>query len=147
MADKLIEDLIRDEGHTLTPYKDSVGLWTIGVGHLLGTTPRMTSITERESRALLESDIREAMSRVVKFVPMIHADEYTPEYSVRFRALTNMAFNLGDRLGTFQKFLEAVNAKDWVTASTEMMDSLWAKQVGARAARLSTMILTGREPA
>ena len=50
-------------------------------------------------------------------------------------------FNLGrTRLGKFKKFIGAINEGDWEKASIEMMDSRWAKQVGARAERLRDRI-------
>lgn len=139
----LRERLTLDEGLRLTAYRDTVGKWTIGVGHLLGDEPRMSRITEAEAMALLDADIVTAEVLVQKLVPMIHFDDYTHEYKVRFEALTNMAFNLGNRLGNFVKFLAAVNNKDWDTAAREMLDSVWAGQVGGRARRLADEIRTG----
>jgi GH24 family phage-related lysozyme (muramidase) len=47
-----------------------------------------------------------------------------------------------DHLGypTFGIFIAGVNAGDWNKAAVEMMDSRWAKQVGARAERLRDRI-------
>jgi lysozyme len=129
---------MRDEGLRLQAYKDSVGLWTIGVGHLLGPTQRMTEITTAEAFALLEADVAEAAYRVKGLVGTLELD------AVRLRALTNMAFNLGNRLGEFKHFLAAVKAGDWQAAGQNMADSLWARQVGARAVRLRVMIETGQ---
>lgn len=137
---KLMDELIRDEGMRLTAYKDSVGLWTIGVGHLLGMSQRMETLSDREAQALLGSDIEVAIAVVHTFVPGFDSlDE------VRQRALVNMAFNLGSRLGKFVKFLAAVEIQDWPTAAQEMMASEWALQVKERAVRLRDMILTGTE--
>jgi lysozyme len=135
----LKEELTRDEGMRLTAYKDSVGLWTIGVGHLLGSTPRMTVITAAEADALLTADLQAAIARAKSLCPSFGVGEGR---HVRDRALVNMAFNLGNRLAGFKKFLAAVNSNDWATAGVEMMDSQWAKQVGARAVRLRKMIET-----
>ena len=63
---------------------------------------------------------------------------------VRHAALVNMTFNLGiGRLCGFTKFIAALRASDWKTARNEMLDSQWAKQVGARAQRLAIQIETG----
>ena len=138
--DLLRNELIRDEGLKLTAYKDSVGLWTIGVGHLLGDEQRMTEITTDEAHALLEWDIRIAQSRLA---PLISPAEFDALSDPRQRALINMAFNLGHRLGQFKKFWMAFTAKDWTASGKEMMDSKWAVQVGTRAERLRDMIVTG----
>ena len=61
------------------------------------------------------------------------------------RALTNMSFNLGNRLGQFHLFLNAVSSHDWPRAAAEMRNSLWYKQVGARGERLAKEIETGAD--
>ena len=146
MDHRLRDELIRDEGRSLTAYKDSVGLWTIGVGHLLGQSMRMSTITADECDALLAWDVKNAEALVALIFPSLDPTRgytsYEPEY-VRQRALVNMAFNLGGRLKDFRKFVAAVNQSDWEKAAVEMMDSKWAKQVGKRAVRLRDMILNG----
>lgn len=139
--DLLKQELMRDEGVRLESYQDSVGLWTIGVGHLLGPTRRMTTITRDEMWALLEHDIDIALDGT----HLLATRWGNPEFSsARGRALVNMAFNLGvNRLAGFKKFLAAYKAGDWKTAAKEMMDSRWAQQVGPRADRLRDMILNG----
>jgi len=98
----------------------------------------MLVITEGECEALLEADVKVAEEMVRRMVP-----SYVLMCDVRQRALVNMAFNLGGRLGGFGKFLAAVERKDWETASKEMLNSLWAKQVGQRAVRLARMMRVG----
>ena len=57
------------------------------------------------------------------------------------QVLVNMTFNMGrPRLSQFKKFIAGVHAGDWNKAAVEMMDSRWAKQVGARAERLRDRI-------
>lgn len=133
----MMEELRRDEGVRFTPYKDSLGNWTIGVGHLLGASARMTLITAAEADALLFDDIDAARGLIIMLVP-----NWPSLNDDRQRALLNMAFNLGDHLKTFVHFLDAVNNGAWVSAAEHMMQSLWAKQVGARALRLHDLILS-----
>lgn len=55
-----------------------------------------------------------------------------------------MCFNLGIAgLLKFKKFIAAVNDGFFELAAKEMLDSLWAKQVGNRAIELSEQIKTG----
>jgi len=131
-------ELQRDEGLRFQAYQDTLGFWTIGYGHLLGSTPRMQLITHDEADALLEMDIDTAMALTGFLAPGLIASE-----DARARAVTNMAFNLGMKLAGFKKFLAAVHSDNWPVAAAEMMDSLWAKQVGVRAARLYDMMLKG----
>ena len=146
--DLMRNELLHDEGLRLTPYKDSLGFWTIGVGHLLHKdqsvpVPRMTSITYSEAMALLDVDINIAYKLVQTLVPQGATNSTALQFEVRCRALTNMAFNLGPKLEGFHHFLDAVRAGNWDDASRYMMESLWAKQVGLRANRLQHMIQTG----
>lgn len=147
---KLREELIRDEGLELVAYKDTLGYWTIGVGHLLGKDARMTNISKAEAMALLDADITEATAVARKYAPELFSkldgsffigEKYS--WDVRARALVNMAFNLGDKLGQFKTFLGCIAKDDWDGAGAAMMKSLWAKQVGQRAVRLRQMIVNG----
>jgi len=124
-----------------------VGLWTIGIGHLLGVEKRMTSITDAEANSLLEGDIDRAIDVAATYVPELlywasDCDEFLAHNNSRARALVNMAFNLGGRLGGFPKFLESIRKHEWTSAAKEMLNSKWATQVGTRATRLRDMILT-----
>lgn len=138
---KLRSELKRDEGLRLRSYRDTVGKWTIGYGHLLGDTERMTQITLREAEALLEVDIDDAIEIMRVYVNIALNDD-----DVRTRALVNMAFNLGNRLGTFVNTLAAINRRDWEKAADGMLASKWARQVGRRAVDLAHMIRTGEDP-
>lgn len=63
---------------------------------------------------------------------------------VRQGAMVNMIFNMGGaRFAGFRDFLAKMEVRDFPGASAAMLDSNWARQVGARAVRLSEQILTG----
>ena len=60
--------------------------------------------------------------------------------------LVNMHFNIGlSRLKQFKKMLAAVEDKDYSLAATEMLDSRWASQVGARATELSAQMKNAKD--
>lgn len=132
---RLQSQLSIDEGNKSKPYTDTVGKLTIGVGRNL--TDR--GLSADEVNYLLSNDINISTQDAKKLVPGFdNLDD------VRQEVLVNMAFNLGlDRLRGFKKFLSAVNSGDFAKASVEMLDSVWAKQVGARAIRLSNAMRTG----
>lgn len=134
----LKKELVRDEGLRLKAYKDTVGLWTIGVGHLLGKECLQLMITEANAMKLLDEDIKIAEGVAFKLLP-----EAKKWDDVRQRALVNMAFNLGNRLGQFKNTLKFMREKQWSQASANMLKSKWAEQVGKRANRLAKMIETG----
>lgn len=130
----LIDDLNRDEGRRLKPYVDTVGKTSIGVGRNLTDV----GISNAECDTLLQNDIERTLAWMDANLAWWRNLD-----AVRQRALANMAFNLGGRLLGFTNTLAALKAGDWLTAHNEMLDSLWSKQVGARATRLADMILTG----
>ena len=124
----LLQDLKRHEGLKLKPYQDTEGVWTIGFGHNLEE-----GITAKIAEFILHEDIR------------IHTDELTRVFPIvttldddRRDVLINMCFNLGiSRLKGFKKMWAAIDASDYVEASKQMLDSLWADQVGSRAIELA----------
>ena len=131
----LIRQLKNDEGVRAHLYKDSVGVWTIGVGRNL----QSTGLRQSEINYLLTNDIQTAMQDCQAV-----CSNFESLTENRQRALANMAFNLGrTRLGKFRKALAAIEAEDWSGAASEMLNSRWAKQVGSRAVRLAEMMERG----
>ncbi len=135
---QLITDLVRDEGEVLHAYKDSLGYWTIGVGRLIDAR-KSGGITRAESRFLLANDIADKIAGLDEAIPW-----WTELDSARRRVIVNMAFNLGiaGLLG-FRATLAAIKRGDYVQAAENMLDSKWARQVGARAKRLAELMREG----
>lgn len=135
---KLEDQLIQHEGLRLDMYRDSVGIWTIGIGRNL---EHVGLRTEAEARYLLRSDvlaIRAEIERSIQWVGDLN--------EVRQRVLMDMAFNLGvSGLMKFQKTLRHVAAGRYEAAAQEMLRSRWADQVGQRAMTLSKMMATGHD--
>lgn len=132
--DQLRADLERDEGVCLTPYKDTVGVMTIGIGHNLqmGISPAVKDL-------IFEEDIADVVAELDRNAPWWRGLSET-----RQRALANMAFNLGwPRLSNFKNTLAALEAGDFEKAAVEAMDSKWARQVKGRAERIAKLILEG----
>lgn len=136
--ERLKQDLLRDEGCVEHAYTDSEGYLTIGIGHLIDGR-----LGGRLSDNVIDTIFREDVNRTGWDL-----DHSLPWWrsldDSRQNALANMAFNLGvPRLLLFKKFLAALQAGDWETAAQEMLSSLWARQVGARAERLAAVIRGG----
>jgi len=127
--------LKRHEGLRLKPYKDSIGKLTIGIGRNLDDN----GITEWEAGQLLRNDLRRSISEAESIFPwFLYLDE------VRQDVVLNMLFNLGmSRLLGFKNMLSAMKERNYQLAATEMINSLWAKQVGLRAEELAYMMLYG----
>ena len=131
----LEEQLVRDEGCRLQIYQDSVGKWTVGVGRCLSDV----GISRDEAMTLLGNDIANAEARLEQEMPWAAALD-----PVRHAVLLNMTFNMGiGGLMQFRKFLAALAAGDYKTASSEMLASVWAQQVGPRAQRLALQVESG----
>lgn len=138
-TDNLAADIERDEGRERSAYQDSLGYWTIGVGHLIDGR-RGGGISDAIIDAILQEDIATKKAQLTDQIPW-----WTALDDVRQDALVNMAFNLGvDGLLQFEHFLGALHTGDYTSAAASMMQSLWAKQVGQRAVRIHDMILTGK---
>lgn len=132
---KLHEMLIKHEGLKLKVYKCSAGKATIGVGRNIEDL----GISKEEAMILLENDVLRCFNELNGF------DWFNSLDAVRQDAIINMVFNLGlTRFLTFKKFIAAITIKQFEQASEEMLDSLWAQQVGSRAFELSQMVRTGQ---
>ena len=135
--EELIDQLIDHEGMELEVYEDSLGIPTIGIGRNLVDR----GITEDEARFLCNNDIDIVERELVAEFPIVAELD-----SIRQRVLIDMAFNVGvPRLTGFRKMWAAIHCGDYAEAAVEMMDSKWARQVGRRAERLSSMMELGVE--
>lgn len=137
---KLQDELIRDEGMVLRPYRDSLGHLTIGIGHLIVKGESFAAMTERQARELLNKDIAIAERRLTKIFPAWQELD-----DVRQRTFVNLVFNLGYKLADFKRFLHAARNNDWDKAATHLEDSRWYRQVNLRGPRIVHAIRTGTE--
>ena len=133
------EELIKEEGLSLSCYKDSLGNWTVGVGHLLKSP--CETITLEYAGKLLKEDINIAVNSLRKNVPVFSELDEVRQY-----VLISMCFNLGiNRLLSFKKMLLALESKNYEVAAKEMKDSLWYRQVKGRAEKLINLMKKGNE--
>lgn len=135
---KLREQLKRDEGFRSTAYRDTLGYWTIGYGHHDGEIASGDVITQDEAETLLDKDIKDAAERLVKLFPfVVKLDE------VRLAALTNMSFQLGNKIKQFKVSMPLIEQGRYSEAAVTLLKSLWAKQTPKRARRIALQIATG----
>lgn len=131
--DLLRKELEADEGRRHRPYKDSLGKWTIGIGHLLEHTPPPNLYwTDEQINTTFAHDIEEALAGVQRepWWRVLDTDD-------RQRAVANMLFNLGQtKFKKFHMFLGMLEAKKWKAAGADLRKTLWAKEVPARAERI-----------
>lgn len=133
-----VEQLKIDEGCRLAAYQDTVGVWTIGWGHT-GGVKKGDRITQKEADDfLLEDTVQAAVD--ASSLPV----EFDGLNAARQAVLINMSFNLGKpRLLGFKRTLFAIAIRDFDNAALYMLQSKWAKQVGARAIRLAKKMKDG----
>ena len=152
---ELVKIIAKHEGMVLEPYKDSLGISTIGIGrnledrgitdgelmHLNKTIEDIVNngLTEDEAYYLCNNDIMIVEKELIANKPIVlQLDD------IRQMCLVDMGFNMGvPRLMKFVNMWEAIDEADFQWASEEMLDSRWAKQVKTRATHLSEVMRTG----
>jgi len=144
---RLAADIARDEGCRLNAYQDTNGIWTIGYGH--AHVAPGTVWTQAQAEDQLSRDIDHAVALLDSHIPWWRSLD-----DARQDVLANMAFNLGwlspdgrHGLGAFHATLALVRSGDYAGAADHMLQLPWARQVGARAARLSAQMRDGRRAA
>lgn len=138
--EELYEQLKIDEGVVYKIYLDHLGYPTFGIGHLvLESDPEYgaevgTPVSEERVMECFHRDIQVAIDECGILYGESQFSNFPEEVK---QILVNMMFNLGrPRLSKFKNFNNALKHADWKTASVEGRDSLWFRQVGARAERL-----------
>lgn len=108
----------RREGEKLKAYKDTVGVWTIGVGHTSAAgapdvTPKL-AITKAESDAILSRDLE-------SFEAGVNSAVKVPLNQDQFDALVSLAFNIG--VGRFKKstLVKRLNNGDYAGAGAAFL--------------------------
>lgn len=123
--------LYNDEDEKLTPYKDSLGNWTYGVGRFIGKELSSLKISKRIALEMLKEDIEEAQRIAIK---IFGSDKYYSWIEARRDAILCLIFNMGEgnsKRGflSFKNTIQAIKEENWNKAAENMLDSLWATQV------------------
>lgn len=121
----LLDRVLRNEGFKPKPYKDTVGVLTIGHG--------LTYLTRAESKAIVETRLWDLDINLKKSKPWLL--KYPSE--VR-EIIVEMNFQLGVRgTNAFKQMFKALRKRDFKAAANEMRDSKWYRQTTNRAERLA----------
>lgn len=144
-------DLIKYyEGLYLEPYRDPVGLWTVGWGHLISmdkTLPKPPTITRERAEQLLQSDVAQTATLVYGLLKR-SCDPWL------FSALVDFTFNLGSGNLASSTLLRKVNRgeadesfirefRKWDKAGGIQMNGL----VKRRAGEVQLLLTGGFNPA
>ena len=99
-SERAIKIIKHHEGIRNRPYKCPAGLWTVGVGHLIGDGKSLPAdwnrtFTAEEIDGILKRDLQRFERGVLKMLPNVPLRQH------EFDCLVSFSFNLG--LGTFQR--------------------------------------------
>jgi len=128
----LIDSIKKHEGYVGIVYKDSLGIDTIGYGFAIKDLELDKDICD----IILERKLKDLESRVkLKF----------GWYPFMPQEIQHIVMEMCYQLGVtgFSKFVKTITYlkdKDFKNASTEMLDSLWAKQTPNRAKEMSEIV-------
>ena len=118
-----------------------VGHPTIGVGRNVAADG--IGISREEINFMLINDINRVKGEAKDWI------FFNGLSKVRQAVIIDMLFNMGRTRfnpNKWPKFFEAIGNHDWESASKEMLDSSWSKQVRTRAERLSGMMKNDKWP-
>src|SRR5690242_5234845 len=106
------------EGNKLKAYQDSVGVWTIGVGHtsMAGPPPVVEGMTisPAESDAILAHDLQKVEHSVLSAVTV-------PMEQHEFDALVSLCFNIGPGNFSGSTVVKELNADDRASAGNAFL--------------------------
>lgn len=143
------------EGQKNYPYKDSLGLWTIGVGHLIGRGndedlansgysqySRANPMPDSEVTELFQEDLTDHKAIAEGY------DFYDDMNEKGKRAIIDLTFNMGDFLnkrnenGTYMwaNLREQLANSDWDAAADNLASATYGRQVGQRAITVTDML-------
>lgn len=142
----LEKDLIVDEGLRFSPYDDTRGIPTVGIGHNLRASPLSGvsyPLTQAQVDAIFNRDIAKTLASL---------DARLPWWSTKpepvARCIANMAFNMG--VGTsgppatglmqFTNTLHLLQTDQFKAAADALDHSLWDRQVHGRADRIEAIL-------
>jgi len=134
------------EGFREKPYKDTLGLWTVGIGRCLETNP----LTPEEYRHLLNSgDLALSINLTgSRWLAERQIDRIARELAAELsfwpglsdtahNVLVEMGYQMGvPKLLGFRQMLAYLSRHDYGAAAIEGLNSLWAKQTPSRARAL-----------
>ena len=121
IADSTLDYITKEEGFRNRAYRDSKGLLTIGVGHLIKPDEQhlvSATLTDEQVKELLKSDLKWCSAAVESSVRV-------PLNQSQFDALYSICFNLGTTNFKKSTFLKQINAGKLKEASDSFL--MWNK--------------------
>jgi len=133
------EQIERFEGRRCQAYRDTLGKWTIGVGHCSSDVHEGAEWTDSQVSYQLARDIENATLACRHMLPWFDALN-EPRQAV----LIGMAFQLGiTGLLGFHGTLDAIRDEHFADAAEHMRQSKWAQQTPNRVRVLAAQMDSG----
>jgi len=121
IAKSTLEFITKEEGARNKAYKDTKGLWTIGVGHLIKADEQhliTTTLTDEQVEELLRSDLKWCSEAVESSVKV-------PLSQNQFDALYSLCFNIGETNFRKSTVVKKINENDLKGAADAIL--MWNK--------------------
>lgn len=131
--------VIKHEGIRYEPYKDSLGLWTVGVGHLIGDGK---SLPPEYNRKFSKDEVMSMFEK--DFAHHVEIAEKTPGYQQANQggkaAFIDLAFNMGKWWPKWPTTKKKLAEGDFAGAAQGLQDSRWYEQVKGRAKTIVALV-------
>lgn len=121
IAESTLDFITKEEGSRNKAYKDSKGLDTIGVGHLIRPNEQhllTATLTDQEVKDLLKTDLKWCSETVENAVKV-------PLNQNQFDALYSLCFNIGPTAFRNSTVVRKLNAGDYAGAAEAIL--MWNK--------------------
>jgi len=121
IAKSTLDFITKEEGARNKAYKDSKGLWTIGVGHLIKADEQnliTATLTDEQVEDLLRSDLRWCSEAVETSIRV-------PLEQHQFDALYSLCFNIGGTNFAKSTVVKKINENDLQGAADAIL--MWNK--------------------
>ena len=121
IAKSTLDFITKEEGARNKAYKDSKGLWTIGVGHLIKADEQhllTATLTDQQVEDLLKSDLKWCSEAVESSVKV-------PLSQNQFDALYSLCFNIGGTNFAKSTVVKKINENDLKGAADAIL--MWNK--------------------
>ena len=134
------------EGFRGHPYRDTVGVWTIGYGCTVWNGTKVSESTSLVTEPMAHNHMKKDMFTAIADCQFLYPG-FEDLSDVEQEVLIHMSFQLGrTKLRKFVKMNAAVERGDVQTWADEMTDSLWWMQTPRPAAALRTALLEDEWP-
>ena len=124
----------KNEGFSALPYKDQIGNYTIGYGHLIRKKEISLfrkKLTKAFLQNLFENDFKNALKDYKK-----NFNKFSFSKNIK-ELIIEMIFQMGiQNVLNFKKTLRHIRNNNKFLAALEMMDSMWYKQTPIRVENL-----------